>query len=148
MKTNTGILEKILGGSTAARDLEATLRAARPRIEAPVDLREDIMRQVQVSNQRQAAHPEPARSFRLWQWAAVPAAAAVLVFGLVISHNPDRGNTGAEAASLRVASRVLETEQQIPGDFTAAMMGPLHEELNRLDSDLKRAAEHLLASLP
>jgi len=103
------------------------------------------MRRVRATTRLPA--PPAARSFHIWRWLAVPGAAVIVVFALVTNYKSSLNHKGPEA-SLRAASQVLGTEERIAGEFTAAMVGPLNEELNRIDGDIKRAAEHLLASLP
>ena len=146
MKTKISISQWLLDCSRASKRIEASLRASRPRFEVPDDLREEIMRQVRATS-RLPAPPPPARSFHIWRWLAVPGAAVIVVFALLTNHKSSLNYRGPEA-SLRAASQVLGTEERIAGEFTAAMVGPLNEELNRIDGDIKRAAEHLLASLP
>jgi hypothetical protein len=146
MKTKISISQWLLDCSRASKRIEASLRASRPRFEVPGDLREEIMCRVRATS-RLPAPPPPARSFHIWRWLAVPGAAVIVVFALVTNYKSSLNSKGPEA-SLRAASQVLGTEERIAGEFTAAMVGPLNEELNRIDGDIKRAAEHLLASLP
>ena len=147
MKTKISISQWLLDCSRASKRIEASLRASRPRFEVPGDLREEIMRRVRVTS-RLPAPPPPARSFHIWRWLAVPGAAVIVVFALLTNYKSSVNNNRGPEASLRAASQVLGTEERIAGEFTAAMVGPLNEELNRIDGDIKRAAEHLMASLP
>jgi len=147
MKMDSSVPQSIPGKANATHDIEAVLRGARPFLEAPADLREDIMRQVRLENRR-LAQPHPKQSFPAWRWAVVPAAAAVMLLALVVSRDADLGNRVPDAGSLHAASQVLASEDRLAGDLTAAIVSPLHVEMTRLDSDLKRVANHLLASVP
>jgi hypothetical protein len=147
MKTNSSAPQSGTGKANTPRDIEVALRSKPPLFEAPADLRDDVMRQVRLES-RQLARPLPKQPFLAWRWAFVPAAAAAVLLAVAVNRDSDRGNRGPEAASLHAASQVLASENRIAGDFTAAIISPLHEELTRVDTDLKRVADHLLASVP
>ena len=127
--------------------LEKALIAGRPKPEAPADMREDIMRQLRNTG-RKPVEARPGSRFNVLRWVPVPALAAVLVFTLYFSHLEPSETPGIEAASLRVASQMLRSDEQLGSEFTSAMVGPLNEEMMRVDADLKRMAEYVLASVP
>jgi hypothetical protein len=147
MKTISPDPQTGAGKANTTRDIEVALRSTRLITEAPADLRGDVMRQVLLESRR-TSRPLPKQSFLAWRWAFAPAAAAAVLLALALNRDSDFANHGPEAASLHAASRVLTSENRLAGDFTAAIISPLHEELTRVDTDLKRVANHLLASVP
>jgi hypothetical protein len=127
--------------------LEKALIAGRPKPEAPAGMREGIMRQLRNAGRKPVQARRGSR-FNVLRLVPVPALAAVLLFALYFSNLQPGEIPGTEAASLRVASRMLRSEEPMTGEFTSAMVGPLNEEMMRVDADLKRMAEYLLASVP
>jgi len=87
------------------------------------------------------------RVLNLWRWMAVPAAAVVLLALAVYLKNPARV-PGTGEASLLAAAEVLPAQRQMAGELTATAVAPLHEEMDRLEKDINRAAAHLLANIP
>jgi hypothetical protein len=140
------------GSKSPVPNVEEMLRGTRPNCQAPADLHDDIMFQVRNAV-RQAG---PASVFRtsafhrvmnFWDWLAVSGAAALLLGLAVYLKNPARVPGSGEAA-LFAASEVLPGQRQIAGELTATAVAPLHEEMDRLEKDISRAAEHLWANIP
>jgi len=153
MKTNSRSVQMPSPAQPSELSLEEELAASRPRFEAPEELRDDIMRQVhaaakQAPWERSAELRVQSGEDRRWRWLFIPAAAALVVLALIFSRGGPGGVPGPEGASLRTAAQDLPLDGTIPGAVTAAVVGPLQEELRRLDGDLKRTAEYLLASVP
>jgi hypothetical protein len=147
MKTNSRSVQLPSSALPSELNLEEALATARPRFEAPADLRDDIMRRVRAAA-KQTPCERPDHWLRNLRWLFIPAAAALVVLALISSRGRPGNLPGPESASLRTAAQALPLDGTIPGEVTAAVVGPLQEELRRLDGDLKRTAEYLLASVP
>jgi len=147
MKTNSRSSHRLSAAVHPGLSLEEALVASRPRFEAPADLRDDIMRQVRAAAKRTPCE-RPGGWLREWRWLFAPAAAALVVLALILSRGGPDGIPRPKSASLRTAAQALPLNETIPGEVTAAVIGPLWEELRLLDGDLKRTAEYLLASVP
>ena len=124
--------------------LDAALKEAPPRVQAPDSLHSSIMRAVRAADRSAAARPQPA----LMRWLPVPAMAALLLLGalwflhsLVRTPVQDTQSLAATASALQFGNQMVKT-------MPAAVVAPLSDELNRLNRDLDNTAQFLLASLP
>jgi len=124
--------------------LEA-LRSSPPELKTPAGLHSSIMSAV-----RSEAGAQPSPGILPWlRWLAAPAATALALaflwhFALRPDPEPPRGTT----ASLAAAAAALELPHAIARDVPAEMLAPLSDELNRVNQDLNRTKEFLIASLP
>lgn len=134
-----------------AKDADAlgrALEAESPSVaEPPPGLHKAIMRAVEDGASTGAAAPVPL----LRQWLPVSAAAALVLFAAwwalrPVSHSPMGSITQAEA--LKPAVAVLEFGARITPRMPSEMVAPLSEEWERLNQDLDRTQDFLLASVP
>ena len=124
--------------------LDRALKETAPKAEAPVGLHGSIMQAVRAA-QRSAI---PARQPNLWRWLPAPALALmVLLAAFLAMHRPAR-TSEQDAQSLAAATSALHFGNQMVQTMPSVMVAPLSDELNRLNLDLDKTAQFLLASLP
>jgi len=123
--------------------LDRALKETAPRAEAPASLHGSIMQGV-----RAADRPAAARQPSVLRWVPVPVfAAMVLLLVLWVLHAPVRTPV-QNAQPLAAATSALKLGDQVVRSMPSAMVAPLSDELDRLNRDLDRTAQFLLASLP
>jgi hypothetical protein len=124
--------------------LDRALRETAPRAEAPASLHHSIMQAV-----RSASRPAPAqRQPTVLRWLPAPVFAA-LVFAVALwaLHSPVPTPV-PEAQPLAAATTALQLGNQVVQTMPSAVVSPLSDELDRLNRDLDKTAQFLLASLP
>ena len=139
------------GGSAEVRGVEQemmaldrALKESAPRTEAPTSLHHSIMQAVRAASRPVAAQRQPP----VLRWIPVPVfAGLVLLVILWVLHTPVRSPT-QNAQSLAAATSTLQLGDQMVRSMPSAMVAPLSDELDRLNRDLDRTAQFLLASLP
>ena len=132
--------------------LDAHLRQSVPLPSTPPDLHDSVMRAV-----RHAARPAPANlrrptyGIRL----ALPALALIAVAGLAwwFGPRPPSRELGQEqlprTLMLATASRsTLQAGKRVAQEGPAAMLAPLEREMALLQSDVRKAAQFAIATLP
>jgi hypothetical protein len=132
-----------------AAHLDQSLKKARPQTAVPAELHESIMRQV-CAVRRPVT---PARSpWPRWRWLAAPALAALALTAVWWTLNrptsltpPRFVGVGPPLASGMAA---LEWGEALTRRVPEEVLSPLSEEMTRLEQDLNRSAEFLMASLP
>lgn len=131
--------------SRALEDVHQALADSRPNVRPPEDLHFSIMRAVREEARRRDGTPARAH-FAPQRRLAVSAACvcALLVFAGALLPLFSPGDQPLKN---------LETVHSAVADATAAsanvkLLSPLEDELQRLDTDLRNTAEHLLASVP
>jgi hypothetical protein len=134
------------------QSVDETLRHKPPAFDAPPDLHFAIMNEV-----RQAARTNPAqlprRSWTLllrWLPASAFAALTLAAAWWLLNHRgtvsvPDPANN--QIALVEVGS-ALEVGVNATRDIPPVVVGPLSDELDRMNTDLKNAGGFLLSSLP
>jgi hypothetical protein len=126
--------------------LERTLKAKGADPEAPASLHAAIMRAVRQSEQRPAASP-----VAFLRWAAPSAlAVAALSLGLWWYLQPASLPPNAQPASSAYAavSDAFNVGNQFTRKMPALVTSPLSSELDRMNRDVDKTAELLLASFP
>jgi len=124
--------------------LDRALKETVPIVEAPPWLHGAIMEAV-----RAARRPaRPARRPALLRWLPAPALALMLVVTTVwLMHRPAQ-TPAQNAQTLATATSPLQFGNQMVQAMPSAMVAPLSDELERLNQDLGKTAQFLLASLP
>ena len=135
---------KLLSAEDPLAALDARLRAAAPRAQAPAALHRSIMRAVQVAQRPSPASPRLA----FLRWAVVPVGAALALFVAWQSLRHTGTPAARDTQSLAAAASALEVGGQMARAVPAAVVAPLSDELQGLSQDLDNAAQHLLASVP
>jgi hypothetical protein len=131
-----------------AVSLKRALKATpAPASEPPPGLHEDIMRAV-----RAGARPATqVRELVLWRWLPAPALAALVLLAVWGALRPawdSSRRAAAERAGLGPAVAVLDLGERVAQSMPSEMVAPLSEEWERLNRDLDRTQQFLLASLP
>ena len=123
--------------------LDRALKETAPRAEAPASLHQSIMQAVRAS--RPAAAP---RQPSMLRWVPVPVFAVMLVLGVIwVLQSPVRP-PAQTAQPLAAATTALHLGNQMVRTMPSAVVAPLSDELERLNQDLDKTAQFLLASLP
>jgi hypothetical protein len=124
--------------------LDRALKETAPRAEAPASLHQSIMQAVRAAN-RPAAAP---RQTSMLRWVPVPVFAVMLVLGVLwVLQSPVRP-PAQTAQPLAAATTALHLGDQMVRTVPTAVVAPLSDELERLNRDLDKTAQFLLASLP
>ena len=124
--------------------LDRALKEAAPRAEAPGSLHQSIMQAVRAANRPAAAPRQPS----MLRWVPVPVFAVMLVLGVLwVLQSPVRP-PAQTAQPLAAATTALNLGNQMVRTMPSAVVAPLSDELERLNRDLDKTAQFLLASLP
>ncbi len=135
--------DELRGFERSVANLDQALREARPESPTPARLHNSIMNAVRAAEPPVTAR-RPALALR---WLAASSLAAVVVIaaswiGLRPSPQPVR------PSSLAMASTAVEVSSQAPQVVPEAMIAPLSDELERVESDCDGGFQTVLASLP
>jgi hypothetical protein len=145
---------------TLHRDLKASV----PKPEAPASLHNSIMHAIHADVRADSETPQnlrlrasgrldaltmpvPLLSIRslLGRWLpAVGLAAALLLAAQWVAHRP----AARSESPLAVAGSALELGSKTAQSMPVVVVGPLSDELQRVDHDVEATAQFLLASLP
>jgi hypothetical protein len=133
------------------RTLEISLRGSAPRTEFPATLHDSIMRAVHAAHREERAQVSAFAKFqRFVQMRWVPAtglASVVAVAVLLMLHNrPESPNLNPE--TLPEISAAFSASQEMVDAIPSVTVGPLSDELDKVNQDLDRTAKFLLATLP
>jgi hypothetical protein len=124
--------------------LDRGLKETAPRAEAPASLHQSIMQAVRAANRPVAAPRQPS----VLRWVPVPVFAVLLVLVVVwVLQSPVRPPVQT-AQPLAAATTALHLGNQVVRTMPTAVVAPLSDELDRLNRDLDKTAQFLLASLP
>jgi hypothetical protein len=124
--------------------LDRALKETAPRAEAPASLHQSIMQAVRAANRPAAAPRQP----NILRWVPVPVFAVMLVIGVLwVMQSPVRPPVQT-AQPLAAATTALQLGNQVVRTMPTAVVAPLSDELARLNQDLDKTAQFLLASLP
>ena len=123
--------------------LDRALKETAPRAEAPASLHQSIMQAVRAANRPAAAPRQPS----VLRWVPVPVFAVMVVLGVVwMLQSPVR--TVQTGQPLAAATTALQLGNQMVRTMPTAVVAPLSDEWERLNRDLDKTAQFLLASLP
>jgi hypothetical protein len=128
--------------------LETALRASAPKTEFPDDLHSSIMQAVRAAHREERTHVSRLSIFlrvAKIRWLPIPGLAGlVLVCVLLALHNnPERTISNAQALP-----RISAAFQEVVDALPSVTVGPLSDELDKVNQDLDRTAEFLLATFP
>jgi hypothetical protein len=131
--------------------IESALRESPPTPEFPPALHNSIMRAVHAARRDEKNHVPQFGIFRHLaeiRWAPVTAVTALLLLGawLALHNRPDQ--TVQNSQTLPGISAAFTTGQEVVDALPSATIGPLSDELDKVNQDLNRTAEFLLATLP
>ena len=123
--------------------LDRALKETAPRAEAPASLHQSIMQAVRAANRPAAAPRQPS----VLRWVPVPVFAVMVVLGVVwMLQSPVR--TVQTGQPLAASTTALQLGNQMVRTMPTAVVAPLSDEWERLNRDLDKTAQFLLASLP
>jgi hypothetical protein len=124
--------------------LDRALKDASPKPRAPASLHGSIMRAVQAGQPPAVAQ----RPLALLRWLTAPAAVAIALLLIWQAQRHPARPAPTATQSLATAASALDMSRQMTRVVPSAVLGPLSEELERLNRDLDNTAKFLLASLP
>jgi hypothetical protein len=124
--------------------VDEALRQSRPDVQTPADLHASIMHAVR--SEVEEAEPSPILPW--FRWLAAPALMALVLAGVWWAVRPTGVATHEAPATLAAASSALELPHKIARTMPAEMLAPLSEEMARVNQDLDRTKQFLIASLP
>jgi hypothetical protein len=127
--------------------LDQALQSQLPKCEFPPSLHDSIMREVRNAARSSEASPV------LWpRWVAISSFACVLMLGFFVavhfSNTPSGKVTQSDMRALDAAGSVLELGGNIVREAPDAAISPLQDEMQRMNHDLDRTKQFLIASLP
>ena len=131
--------------------LESALRESTPKTEFPATLHNSIMRAIHAvrrEDANQASGFAMFEGFAKTRWLPAAGFAGLVLLGVLIAiHNrPERTTSNSQA--LRQMSAAFTASQEIVDALPSVTVGPLSDELDKVNQDLDRTAEFLLATLP
>jgi len=131
--------------------LESALRKSGPDTEFPATLHNSIMRAVHAARRERKTRVSAfavLQRFAEMRWLRITGLAALILLGIWLSiHNrPQRMNSNTQ--SLPEISTALTASQEIVDALPSATIGPLSDELDKVNRDFNRTAEFVLAALP
>jgi hypothetical protein len=124
--------------------VDEALRQSPPDLKTPVDLHASIMHAVRS----EVEEPEQSPILPWFRWLAAPALIALALAGVWWAVRPTGVATHESPATLAAASSALELPHKIARTMPAEMLAPLSEEMARVNQDLDRTKQFLIASLP
>jgi hypothetical protein len=127
---------------TAAVD--EALRTSPPEMKTPVGLHSSIMHAIH-SETEELRQPQIIPWLR---WLAAPAVTALVLAGFWLVIRPTGDPKSPAFVPLAAASTALELPHQIARTVPAGVLAPLSEEMDRVNQDLDRTKQFLIASLP
>jgi hypothetical protein len=107
-------------------------------------MHDSIMRAVRTASRESRPQRPPASSWL----AATAALATVLAIAAVCLFTWQSRQARSNKQSLNEAVKVLEMSEQMPKDMPALVLAPLSDEWARMDRDLQKTGDVLMASLP
>ncbi len=124
--------------------LDRALKETAPKAQAPVSLHGSIMQAVRTAQRPAVSARQPI----LLRWLPAPALALMLVMAtLWVMYRPVR-TPSQDAQTLATATSPLHLGNEMVQTMPSAMVAPLSDELARLNQDLDKTAQFLLATLP
>jgi hypothetical protein len=131
--------------------LESALRGSAPKTEFPVTLHNSIMRAVHAVHREEATQVS---SFVMFQRFAkicllpITGFAGLVLLGMLISILNGPKQTAFDPQGLPQISAAFSASQEVVDVLPSVTVGPLSNELDKVNQDLDRTAEFLLATLP
>jgi len=131
--------------------VESALRQSAPEAVLPPDLHRSIMRAVRATRQPERRQPFMFAIVRRFKMSGVLsvtgfAALIMLVSWLVLHNRPQ--STIPNSQALTELSTVFNASRDIVDTIPSVTVGPLSDELDRVNLDLNRTADFLIATLP
>ena len=131
--------------------LEMMLRQTPPRTAGPGTLHDSIMRAVYASDREERILVSGFARFRgLLQnrWIPVSGFAGIILLGLLLTHHNRSETRNRNSQALTQISAAFSASQELVDALPSATVGPLSDEVDKMNQDLDRTAHFLLATLP
>jgi hypothetical protein len=135
-----------------ADSLEAALRGSPPKSEFPPALHNSIMRAIQATHREERSQAFVFAIFQRFaniRWLPITGFAALALLGSWLAlHHSSAKPPISSAQSFPEISSAFATSQELMDSLPSVTVGPLSDELDKVNHDLDRTAEFLLATLP
>jgi hypothetical protein len=131
--------------------LKTALRGSAPKTEFPATLHNSIMRAVGAVHREERTQVSGFTMFERFakiRWLPVIGIAGFVLLGVVIAiHNGPERKTSNSQVQAQI-SAAFTASQEVVDALPSVTVGPLSDELDKVNQDLDRTAEFLLATLP
>lgn len=131
--------------------LETALRESAPKTQFPPALHKSIMRAVHVARRNETSQVPEFGIFRRLveiKWVPVTALTALILLGTWFALHNRPEQAASDLQTLPEISTAFTASQEVVDALPSATIGPLSDELNKVNQDFNRTAEFLLATLP
>ena len=131
--------------------LETALRDSAPGSEFPPELHDSIMNAVHAAHRAESTSVLGVEMFQRLikvSWLPVTGFAGLVLLGVVLTIQNRPVATVQNPQPLSEISKAFATSQELVDSLPTVAIGPLSEELDKVNRDLDRTAEFLLATLP
>lgn len=134
----------------AAEGLESALRDSAPGSEFPPQLHGSIMNAVHAAHRAESTEVSGIGMLQRFikSWLPVTGFAGLVLLGVLLSIHNHPVATVQNPQALAEMSRAYATTQEFVDALPSVAVGPLSDELDKVNRDLDRTAEFLLATLP
>jgi hypothetical protein len=131
--------------------LESALRGSPPSTEFPLELHVSIMHAVQTARRAESTEASGIgmiKRFVTVSWLPVAGFAGLVLLGVLLSIHNQPVATPQNPQPLADISNAFVKSQELMDSLPSATVGPLSDELDKVNRDLDRTAKFLLAALP
>jgi len=131
--------------------LEMVLRESPPRTAVPGTLHDSIMRSVYAADREDRVLVSGFARFRgLLRncWIPVSGVAGVILLGLLLTLHNRSETRNRNSQALTQISAAFSASQEVVDALPSVTVGPLSDEVDKMNQDFDRTAEFLLATLP
>jgi len=129
---------------------ESALRDSAPRSEFPPELHDLIMNAVYTAHRAESTEVSGIGMLQRFikSWLPVTGFAGLVLLGVLLTIQNRPVATVQNPQPLSEISKAFATSQELVDSLPTVAIGPLSEELDKVNRDLDRTAEFLLATLP
>jgi len=134
-----------------AEALESALRGSPPGTEFPPQLHDSIINAVHTAQRAESTEASGVAMIQRFikiGWVALGGFAGLVLLGVLLSIQNHPVATTQNPQPLAEISEAFATSQELMDSLPSVTVGPLSDELDKVNRDLGRTAEFLLATLP
>ncbi len=130
--------------------LESALRDSAPRSEFPPELHDSIMNAVHTAHRAESTQVSDIGMLQRFikSWVPVAGFAGLVLLGVLLSIHNHPVATIQNPQPLAEMSKAFATTREFVDSLPSVAVGPLSDELDKVNRDLDRTAEFLIATLP
>jgi hypothetical protein len=134
----------------ADEGLESALRESAPKSEFPPELHDSIINAVHTAHRAKSIEVLGIGMLQpfIKSWLPVTGFAGLVLLGVLLSIHNHPVAAIQNPQPLAEMSRAFATTQEFVDSLPSVAVGPLSDELDKVNLDLDRTAEFLLATLP